>query len=126
EYGPTESYGSHVACSPSPGSGKSAVAVSAAVTGLSANTSYHFRVLATNAGGTSEGSDRTFKTLPGAPTVTTGAASAVAQATATLNAEVNPNGGEVSSCEFEYGTTDSYGSSAPCDSLPGSGAEPVG
>ncbi|HSZ70739.1 MAG TPA: hypothetical protein VK756_10295 [Solirubrobacteraceae bacterium] len=126
EYGPTESYGSHVACSPSPGSGNSAVAVSAAVTGLSANATYHFRVVATNAGGTSEGADRTFKTLPNAPTVTTGAASAVAQTTTTLNATVNPNGAEVSSCEFEYGTTSSYGSSAPCSSLPGSGTEAVG
>ena len=32
-------------------------------------------------------------------------ASSVTQTTATLNATVNPNGGEVSKCEFEYGTT---------------------
>jgi DNA-binding beta-propeller fold protein YncE len=38
--------------------------VSAAPTGLSANTTYHFRISATNAGGTSKGSDETLTTLP--------------------------------------------------------------
>jgi phosphodiesterase/alkaline phosphatase D-like protein len=125
EYGPTESYGSSAACSPSPGSGGSPVGVSAAVTGLSANTTYHFRVVATNAGGAGTGSDGAFKTLPNPPTVVTGSGSPVAQTTATLNATVNPNGGEVTSCEFEYGTTETYGKSAPCSSLPGSGSSPV-
>ncbi len=36
-------------------------------------------------------------------------ASPIAQTTATLNATVNPNGAEVNKCEFEYGTTISYG-----------------
>ena len=50
----------------------------------------------------------TVTTLPNPPTVVTeGAASAVAQTVATLNATVNPNGGEVSKCEFEYGTSES-------------------
>ena len=55
------------------------------------------------------------------PAVETGAASSSAQTTATLNATVNPNEGTVSDCHFEYGTSTSYGSSAPCASLPGSG-----
>jgi hypothetical protein len=125
EYGTTTSYGSSTPCTPAPGSGTSPVAVSASVTGLAANTTYHFRVSATNAGGTSKGSDQTLKTLPNAPTVVTGAASAVTQASATLNATVNPNGGEVSECKLEYGTTTSYGSSAPCTPAPGSGESPV-
>ena len=66
-----------------------------------------------------------FKTLPNPPSVVTEAASSIAQTTATLGASVNPNGGEVSKCEFEYGTTISYGQSASCASLPGSGESPV-
>jgi hypothetical protein len=57
--------------------------------------------------------------------VVTGAASSVAQTSATLNGTVNPNGFEVSECKFEYGTTTSYGSSAPCTPSPGSGNSPV-
>jgi phosphodiesterase/alkaline phosphatase D-like protein len=125
EYGATASYGSSVSCTPSPGAGESPVAVSAKVTGLSANTTYHFRVLATNAGGTSTGSDVTFKTLPNPPTALTKAASSITKTTATLNASVNPNGGEVSSCELEYGPTEAYGSRTTCSPAPGSGSSPV-
>jgi hypothetical protein len=70
--------------------------------------------------------------VSGLPTVVTGAASAVTQSSATLNATVNPNGGDVSDCHFQYGTTSLYGSSAPCATPPGSGnsavavAAPVG
>src|SRR5205823_6786446 len=63
--------------------------------------------------------------LPNPPTVVTEAASAVTQTAATLNASVNPNGGEVSECKFEYGPTTSYGSSVSCSKLPGSGTSPV-
>jgi len=125
EYGTTIAYGHEAPCSPSPESGNSAVAVSALATGLSANTTYHFRIVATNAGGTSTGADQMFKTLPNLPTVVTGSASPLTQTTTTLNATVNPNGGEVTSCEFDYGTTEAYGKSAPCSSLPGSGNSAV-
>ena len=63
EYGTTASYGSSAACSSSPGAGESPVAVSISVASLSPNTVYHFRVVATNAGGTSQGEDDTFTTL---------------------------------------------------------------
>ena len=125
EYGTTTSYGKTAACSALPGSGTSAVAVSAGVTGLSPGTTYHFRISATNAGGTSKGSDETLKTTAIAPAVETKAATVVAQTTATLNATVNPNGAEVSECKFEYGTTISYGSVASCSALPGSGTSAV-
>jgi len=65
EYGETSSYGSAVPCTPAkPGSGSAPVAVSAEITGLSANKTYHFRISATNSGGTARGSDETLKTMP--------------------------------------------------------------
>ena len=106
EYGTTTAYGKTASCSSLPGSGSSPVAVSASVSALTPGTTYHFRISATNAGGTSKGADQELKTLPNAPTVVTTAASAITQTTATLNATVNPNGGEVTKCEFEYGTTE--------------------
>jgi hypothetical protein len=126
QYGTTTSYGSVASCSPSPGSGTSAVAVAAAIGSLSANTTYHFRIVAKNAAGEGVGTDQTFKTLVAKPpTVVTGAASSITQASATLNATVNPNGGEVTSCALQYGTTTSYGSVASCSPSPGSGTSAV-
>ena len=125
EYGATESYGKTAPCFPSPGSGESAVAVSASVTGLSEHTTYHFRIVATNSVGTDRGSDNTFETYPYAPSVVTEAASVVRESSATLNATVNPNDANVGTCKFEYGTTISYGSTVSCSSSPGSGISPV-
>jgi phospholipase C len=125
EYGTSTFYGASVPCASLPGSGESPVAVSASVTGLSPNTSYHFRIVGANPGGTGYGSDQTFTTLPNPPTVETGVASSVERTSATLNATVNPNSGAVSDCHFEYGTSTFYGASVPCASLPGSGESPV-
>ncbi len=124
EYGTTEAYGKTASCTPSPGSGETPVEVSASVTGLTANTTYHFRIFASNSSAAGTGSDVMFKT-PGPPTVVTKAASSVAQTTATLNATVNPNGQTVSECKFEYGTTEAYGKTASCTPSPGSGETPV-
>jgi hypothetical protein len=62
EYGPTEAYGASVPCASLPGGGGSPVAVSVHISGLQANTTYHFRVVAFNPGGTSYGSDETLLT----------------------------------------------------------------
>jgi len=125
EYGTSTVGESSVPCSPPPGSGTEPVSVAAQASGLDANSAYRFRISATNAGGTSVGVERAFSTLPEAPTVTTGAASSLTQSTASLNALVNPNGEQVTECKLEYGTTTSYGSSAPCDAQPGAGNSPV-
>ena len=110
----------------SPGSGSNPVAVFAAIAGLSPITTYYFRLDATNAGGTSKaGSVETFTTLPEAPTVVTGSASAVTDTSATLNGTVNPNGGTVSSCEVEYGASPTLGGDEVSCGSPGSGSSPV-
>src|SRR5205814_1467362 len=112
-------------CGSLPGSGTSAVTVFAGLAGLTPNSAYHFRVVASNAGGTSSGPDRTFTTLPNHPSVEAGVPSSLTQSSAALNATVNPNGGTVSDCRFEYGTSVFYEASVPCSSLPGSGSSPV-
>ena len=65
DYGTTTGYGTSV---PSPaasaGSGTTAVSKSQAVSGLRSSTTYHYRVEATNAAGTSYGPDHTFTTSP--------------------------------------------------------------
>jgi phosphodiesterase/alkaline phosphatase D-like protein len=49
------------------------------------------------------------------PDTTTGAASGVGKTTATVHGHVDPAGaGNITACEFEYGTEVSYGHSAPC------------
>jgi plastocyanin len=61
EYGTTTAYGQKTAEEPA-GNGASPVSRSATVTSLTAVTTYHFRIVAKNATGTSHGADRTFKT----------------------------------------------------------------
>lgn len=96
------------------------------VSGLEPNTTYRFRLVASNEDASGEGGDVVFQTLPNAPTVVTGAATDVQQTSATLGGTVNPNGGVVSACEIEYGTTTAYGQSKPCASAPGGGTSPTG
>ncbi len=62
EYGTTPAYGESVPCSSLPGAGTRPVAVSAALSGLEATTTYYYRAFATNAAGASYGSQRTFTT----------------------------------------------------------------
>ncbi len=60
-YGPTTSYGLQTSPA-SAGSGTGVVAVNAHVSGLTANTTYHYQLVAQNAGGTSYGTDQTVTT----------------------------------------------------------------
>jgi hypothetical protein len=63
QYGTSTSYGSVTPASPaSAGSGSSAVSESAALSGLSASTTYDYRLVATSATGTTNGSNQTFTT----------------------------------------------------------------
>jgi hypothetical protein len=73
EYGATESYGSKTA-EASTGSGTGNVEVSKTIASLASNTKYHYRLVATNSNGTTDGADQVFATThwsvqePPAPT----------------------------------------------------------
>ena len=106
EYGTSTSYGSKTA-NVNAGSGTGNNAVSASLTSLAPGTTYHYRVVASNAAGTTRGSDGIF-TTSAAPVVVTGSATGVTPTTATLNGTVDPNG-RATTWYFEYGTGTGYG-----------------
>ena len=60
EYGPTPAYGTKTTITPAATAGT--VPFAAAIEGLSLDTEYHYRVVATNSLGTTKGSDQTFVT----------------------------------------------------------------
>jgi len=62
EYGTTTSYGQSINATPATVTGNAVTNVSALLTGLTANTIYHYRVKAVSAGGTTLGNDFTFHT----------------------------------------------------------------
>jgi len=118
QYGTTPSYG--LTTAPQNRTGNTFQAVGANVPGLTANTLYHFRVVASNAAGTTMGSDGTFTTLTttGPPVVTTNGATNVATSSATLNGSLDPHR-LTTTVFFQYGTTTSYGSATPMQSQTG-------
>ena len=86
EYGLTTAYGTIVSATPSSVTGSSVNSVSAAISGLSLNTTYHCRAVAVNATGTTNGNDITFTTgcqVPGAAGTITGPAS-ICQSTSSI------------------------------------------
>jgi hypothetical protein len=62
DYGLNPSYGSTATASPSPGGGINPVNVSADISGLTSTKAYYFRLQATNAGGTTYGTQQVFVT----------------------------------------------------------------
>src|SRR5262249_26291928 len=76
------------------------VQVTADVSGLTSSTVYHFRAVAMNGEGPTNGDDMTFRTA-GVPVIVSESATNVTDTTATLNATVNP-GGFDTTCVFQY------------------------
>jgi hypothetical protein len=115
EYGTSALYG-QLAPTPalSAGSGSSPVSAPTTISGLQPATTYHYRVVATNAfGQVARGEDMSFKTSAApAPAATTAAASSVSSSSAQLNGSVDPNG-YATTDRFEYGTGTAYGQSSP-------------
>jgi hypothetical protein len=108
EYGLSTSYGSIATAAPSPVTGNTITNVSAGVSNLTpGGITYHFRIKAVNALGTTYGDDMTFVTLGQAPTARTKEATNVTTTGATLNGTVNAK--DLSTTvTFEYGLSTSY------------------
>jgi sugar lactone lactonase YvrE len=87
-------------------------AVSADVSGLTANTTYHFRLVASTVEGAANGGDRNLTTAIGAPTIDQQSVEIVGSTDATLSARINPKGAPTT-YHVEYGATASYGQSTP-------------
>ena len=125
EYGTSTSYGSKTA-EVNVGSGSTTIESSQAISGLTANTTYHYRIVANNPQGSSQGADQTFTTVA-APQVTTLFPEKEASGEgATLVASVDPNG-QNTTYQFEYGSASgSYTNKVPIPAeSAGSGYSPV-
>jgi|GEM_PF-942558 len=112
EYGRTAAYDMMTA-TVSAGSGSNDVTVDASISGLLAEQTYHYRLVASNTSGTTYGADAVFNTTgqPAVPEAVTLAATTVKGRSAVFNATVNPHY-SATTWYFEYGTSASMGSTS--------------
>lgn len=121
EYGTDTSYGTTEPCDqalPITSAGDATVHL----TGLTAETTYHYRFSAENGNGTSHGPDLTF-TPHWVKGLETGEATEIGSGSATLHGELNPDG-QPTHYYFEWGETKSYGQQTP--DLPGAESSAAG
>ncbi len=110
QYGTSAAYGAQTP-GRAAGAGTAVKRVTFKLTGLTPGTAYHYRVIASNADGTSIGSDRAFKTTlpPAKPPAILGTAPFSPSANGlTFTALVNPNAA-TTTYRFQYGTSTAYG-----------------
>ena len=126
EYGLTESYGTTVPASPkSGGSGSGNTPGTETIAGLTPGTTYHFRIVAQNAVGTTPGQDLTFSTPPAVADVVTDPATEVDLDSAVLHGSFDPDG-ESTKYFFQYGTGGKFSNRAPAEAADGgAGTDPV-
>jgi hypothetical protein len=125
QWGSTPTYGQQTP-NRSAGSGTRGTDVSFRLRGLTPGTTYHYRIVATNADGTTVGADRSVRTeLPPAtpPTILSTAPFSPYANSVTLTALVNP-GGAATTYRFQFGTTNTYGAETFAASIP-AGVAPV-
>ncbi len=116
EYGTTTSYGNAVPASPTlVGSDSTNHQLSVELSGLEPDATYHFRIVATNANGTSVGEDRTF--VPGVLSVETTGSPVRTASTVRFDSRVFVHGNPTN-YYFEYGTQ------GPCDANPCTATDP--
>jgi hypothetical protein len=121
QYGTTTAYGA-TSTSTDAGDGANPVAATANLTGLNSSTTYHYRLVAVNSAGTTDGSDATFTTTT-PPAVTVANPTDVTKSSAGVNGSVNPEG-QATTYYYQYGTTNAYGLQTSPQSA-GAGNTPV-
>ena len=130
QYGTSTQYSEQTALQDA-GSGTVQVAVTANIADLQPGTTYHFRLIASNASGNSVGSDATFKTGGLAPSPSTSLVSTTGTTTgidthgAELTGTINPSGshvGETVRYYFQLGTTQPYALQTIVQTLPAGNA----
>ena len=120
EYGISTSYGKTVTATQSPVTGNSISNVSIGLTGLTAGTTYHYRIKTVNSLGTQYGEDMSFTTLGQVASSLTQSATNITTSGCTLNGTINPNY-LLTTIVFEYGTTATYGNTITASQSPVSG-----
>jgi hypothetical protein len=117
EYGPTTSYGGKAPASPAPvGNDSADHHFVAEISGLQPDSTYHYRIVATNSNGTSNGDDVTFTTSGSLSVETTGSPVRTAT-TARFDSRIFVHE-RPTTYYFEYGTQ------GPCDANPCSATDP--
>jgi hypothetical protein len=116
EWGTNNNYGETTTCTPtSIQSGDGNTLVTANISGLSAGTTYHYRLVAANENGKSRGADVTFKPH-GKPAIEREFTYDVNSDGARISGEINPEGVETT-YHFEYGTDTGYGQVIPASDV---------
>src|SRR4051794_5540110 len=125
EYGTNATYGLATA-NQDAGSGTDPVAVQVTLTKLTQNTTYHYRVVATNAAGTVGGADHTLHTAraPAAPIASTRPATQKGPLSAVVNSLITPRG-LPTTMHFVFGPTSAYGSQTSEIAVNGTGFSAV-
>lgn len=115
EYGTTTSFGTQTALQ-NLGNGSTSVAMTQNLTGLLPNTTYYFRIVAGNSGGSVQGDALTFTTMADPPVAVTSIANSISNSGSTLAGTVNPNN-RMTSVYFQFGTTTLYGNTTAPQSV---------
>jgi hypothetical protein len=114
EWGTSPAFGKVAACEPEGvADGASPVPVRASVSGLQPDTTYYYRLQASNANGTNPGDpSQTQQLRTTGPGIHEESVTDVASTSVTFNATIDPNGAPTT-YYFQYGPSTAYGSETP-------------
>ena len=115
DYGPGSSFSSVTLPVVLGGDDDGTYPATALLTGLTPGTTYEYRVIANNFGGTAHGPTQSF-TTQAAPKILNTSVSAVTASGSTLHSTVNP-GLSPTTVQFQFGTTTAYGATASAGAI---------